>query len=61
MIVERIEEITGELFIGNDEIGFVNAQEMCEDLNISGESISDITEENILMYLQMCNGGQPII
>lgn len=58
MIVEKIEEVTDELFIGNDKIGFVNAQEMCEDLNISSENI---TEENILMYLQMDKGEQPII
>ncbi len=62
MITIKVEEVTDQLFIGNDEIGYVNLEELCEDLNISGENVEeDITEEVILMYKQMNNRKEPMI
>ena len=58
MLETKTEDVTGIVFIGNDTIGFVDAQQMCIDLNISKE---EITEEIVMTYQQMCNGGQPIV
>ncbi len=55
-IIEKIEDTTKELLLGNDIIGYVNAIEMCNDLNINLAE-DDITEQTILFYMQLCGGG----
>lgn len=62
IIKEKIEEITGIVFIGNDDIGYVDRQDLYETLNMEGLELKDEDLVNaIQVYNQMCNGGHPEI